>query len=95
MDFDQTLIRAPRRLRQQEAAESAKKLVDNLLLAEGDVCTPLQLELLRRYRTRETERETIELALLKRARSPLSLIARSRIDETLLLLDHVHDPWIG
>lgn len=95
MDFESTLIRVPRRLRQQEAAESAKKLVDNLLFADLELCTPLQLELVRRYRTREAERETIELALLKKARSPLSILARARIDDTLLLLEHVHDPWIG
>jgi hypothetical protein len=55
----------------------------------------LQLQLVSRYRLNEEEQEPIAVALTRKNRSQsVAPASRKRVDEILIMLDHIHDPFI-
>jgi len=55
----------------------------------------LQLQLVSRYRLNEEEQEPIALALTRKNRAQAKATSsRHRVDEILIMLDHIHDPFI-
>jgi hypothetical protein len=54
-----------------------------------------EFELVSRYRTREADQEAIAIALTrKNINCTPDSLARDRVDEILVMLQHVHDPFI-
>jgi hypothetical protein len=54
-----------------------------------------QFQLVSRYRLNEDEQEPIAVALTRRNRSEATVsTSRHRADETLSMLEHIHDPFI-
>jgi hypothetical protein len=55
----------------------------------------LQLQLVSRYRLNEDEQEPIAVALNRKNRAEVGASpARRRADDILIMLDHIHDPFI-
>ncbi len=46
------------------------------------------------YRRNESEQERIATALIRRCAAPRGVRSRQRIEEILVMLEHVHDPLI-
>lgn len=55
----------------------------------------LQWALVNRYRMNPQDQEWIAVELNRPSRAPQTLTSIDRIDETLAMLDHVHDPLIS
>ena len=55
----------------------------------------LQLNLVSRYRLNEDEQEPIALALTrKNIAQAAAAPSRHRVDDIIIMLDHIHDPFI-
>lgn len=55
----------------------------------------LQLQLVSRYRLNEDEQEPIAVALTRKNRAQsVAVPSRHRVDDILIMLDHIHDPFI-
>ena len=55
----------------------------------------LQLQLVSRYRLNEDEQEPIAVALTRKNRAQSAAVpSRHRVDDILIMLDHIHDPFI-
>jgi|GEM_PF-1973052 len=74
--------------------EGLSETLEYLHIMDDETFHHFQFDLVSRYRQREEEQEAIAIALTRRNFSDPDAKTRDRVEEILVMLEHVHDPYI-